>query len=748
MDPVLSTVLVVLDHVIDGGLVVDADGRVVYANPDTQRIFARSRDALPGMPVADLFAALPPDWREPGVHVGTALRSTGGELEVRMATTRVGELVVVTLQDRANAGPVPAMPDVEVDPDQMLWNIASAVDAFMFAGEMSESGWYLTIFHGPGMDRLLGGHVPYEDANRTYDTCVYPEDYPAYEALYDLETRREGVPEELTYRLVGIDGKTRWVRERSVPRRVGQRILLLGVITDVTAEVEAQESLDLARAEHLAAVARFERVVELANDLILAFDVDGCIRFANPAAEALLGFSADELLGADWSLLVDPDDLDAIRLLSASVYGSRTERPTVIRCRTRDGRSLSVSWSGAFDREDHLMFYVGRDVTAEIAARDEIERRSRTDALTDLYNRRHVVDSLMGELERSRRDGRVPGVLMLDLDHFKSVNDHYRHEGGDAVLRAVARRLRSAVRSYDVVGRWGGEEFIVVVPGVTSGKALRRIAESIRAAVGKSPIPLPDGRLIHVTTSIGGALAGESLWSVEALVDAADRALYAAKRAGRDQVKLVDELTAEEIAAEEPEALRLAQALAFSASAREGTPEEHVREVADLAGAIAVELALTEDGVLRCRLAGWLHDIGKIAMPDAMLTKPGPLDDAEWEVMRTHSEVGERIILRISGLAGAAPIVRHHHERMDGAGYPDGLVGDAIPLEARIVAVADAYSALTTRRVYRAALSSEEALAELDATAGAHHDPACVSALRRVLASAGAPLPVSVPGSA
>ena len=734
MESRLSTVLAVVENVIDAAVVVDPSGRVTFANHDAERVFARGREDIVGMRVVDLLD-LPAGWQTPGVTVATALRSSGGRLEVRMAVTHADGSLVLTLQDRANHGPMPAMPELEIDPDQMLWNIASAVDAFMFAGELSETGWYLTLFHGPGIDRLLGADVPYEDANRLFDQCVHPEDYPAYEALYDIDARVPGAPMELTYRLRGLDGRTRWVRERSVVRALGERTLLLGVITDVTAEVEASESLDRARSEHLAAVARFERVVELANDLILAFDADGVIRFANPAAQRLLGYEPGQLIGATWSLLAHPEDVAAIRTHAAAAFGARTPHPLVIRCRTRDGATLHVSWAGAYDREDRLMFFAGRDVTAEVVARDEIERRSRTDALTDLYNRRHVVEALMAELERSRRDGRVPGVLMVDLDHFKAVNDNYRHEGGDAVLRAVARRLRSAVRSYDVVGRWGGEEFIVVIPGVTSSKALKRLGEAIRGAVGQTPIPLPDGRLIRVTASVGAALAGNALWSVEALVDAADRALYAAKRAGRDQVKLIDELTAEEIAADEPEALRLAQALAFSASAREGTPEAHVREVAELSAAIAVELGLAEDAVLRCRLGGWLHDVGKIAIPDALLTKPGPLDEDEWVIMRTHAEIGERLVRRITGLAETAEIVRHHHERMDGAGYPDGLAAEAIPLEARIVGVADAYSALTTPRPYRVARSRVQALEVLDAESGSHFDPACVAALRRALTS-------------
>jgi putative nucleotidyltransferase with HDIG domain len=164
-------------------------------------------------------------------------------------------------------------------------------------------------------------------------------------------------------------------------------------------------------------------------------------------------------------------------------------------------------------------------------------------------------------------------------------------------------------------------------------------------------------------------------------------------------------------------------------------PEEHAEEVAELAAAIAGRLGLSEDTVLRCRLGGWLHDIGKVAIPDRILGKPGGLDEHEWRIMRTHAEIGEQLVRRIDAVSVAALAVRHHHERIDGSGYPDGLAGDAIPLEARILAVADAFSAITADRPYRRARSAVDALAELRAGAGQDHDARAVEALAHVIAS-------------
>jgi putative nucleotidyltransferase with HDIG domain len=241
-----------------------------------------------------------------------------------------------------------------------------------------------------------------------------------------------------------------------------------------------------------------------------------------------------------------------------------------------------------------------------------------------------------------------------------------------------------------------------------------------------------EGRRLEITVSVGAVLA-DPADSPELIVDRADRALYAAKRLGRDRARLFSELTALDIAAQEPEAIRLAQALSLSAGVREGTPERHAEEVSHIAGAIAVELGLPEDVVVRCRIGGWLHDIGKVGIPDQILTKPAALDAAEWEIMRRHAEIGEQLARRIEAVAPAAPAIRHHHERVDGTGYPDGLAGDAIPIEARIVAVADTYSAITSERPYRRGRTASEAIAELRAQAGRHHDARCVEALAHVV---------------
>ena len=376
------------------------------------------------------------------------------------------------------------------------------------------------------------------------------------------------------------------------------------------------------------------------------------------------------------------------------------------------------------------MFYVARDVTADVAARAEAERLSRTDPVTGIANRTHFAASLAVELERWQRAGRPLGVLMIDVDYFKRVNDTFGHVIGDAVLCSIATGLTRLVRGDDLVARWGGEEFALLLPDVPSEDALERLAESLRQAISAGPVLVDGGPpSIVVTVSVGGVFAAPGPWSADFLIDTADRALYVAKRAGRNQTRLFTPGSVHDVAFEEPEVIGLAQSLALAASLHEGTHEAHCQQVADLCGRIADALGLDPSRVLFCRLAGWLHDVGKVGIPDHILTKPGPLDPAEWQTIRTHPALGQDLLNRIPRLADAATAVRSHHERWDGTGYPDGLAGDQIPLEARIVAAADAYSAMTTTRSYQPARPPTQALAELARCAGTHFDPNVVRAL-------------------
>ncbi|HET9014181.1 MAG TPA: diguanylate cyclase [Thermomicrobiaceae bacterium] len=367
------------------------------------------------------------------------------------------------------------------------------------------------------------------------------------------------------------------------------------------------------------------------------------------------------------------------------------------------------------------------------AANARLEELATTDLLTELPNHRGLATVLDRELERARRVGHPLSLLFVDLDHFKAINDVYGHVAGDTVLAEFGRITRMSLRAVDVVGRWGGEEFLAVLPECDGDDAVAA-AERVRAAVTRHAFDLGGG--LHLTCCVGVACYPADATEREDLLTLADQALYSAKQLGRDQVRSARDVRSAGPAGEPREIQALTgtvEALAATVAARDagaaGTADEMSTLVLDLALAMGMESGQAQVLALVARL----HDLGKVAIPDAILLKPAHLAADELAIVRSHPEVGAAILARVPELRALGPLIRAHHERWDGTGYPDGLAGDAIPLGARILAVADAFVALTSERPYRAARGRDDGLALLQAAAGTQFDPAVVAALTRVL---------------
>ncbi len=370
-----------------------------------------------------------------------------------------------------------------------------------------------------------------------------------------------------------------------------------------------------------------------------------------------------------------------------------------------------------------------------------------TDAITGLPNHRAVMSRVDEELARCERAQTSCAILFIDLDHFKHVNDTWGHRAGDAILHEVATRLRTTLRLEDFVGRYGGEEFaIVLVDADIVGAS--ETAERLRHAIADEPCvwQVEDGSTnmtIPITTSIGVAVYGIHGATREKLVEQADHAMYRSKQSGRNRVSVADlpedEATKSATTAMNTETpphveTTTLQVLTAAAAARDRSTNEHAHRMVALAEATARALHRPEEEVHLLRLGALLHDIGKIGIPDAILHKPGPLSEEEWAVMRLHPEIGQKILSQAGGVFIAlASIVVSHHERWDGHGYPAGLEQEAIPLAARILTVIDSYDAMTSRRVYRAAMSPLAARQELQRCSGSQYDPDVVAAFLKVL---------------
>lgn len=452
--------------------------------------------------------------------------------------------------------------------------------------------------------------------------------------------------------------------------------------------------------------------------------------FAGPCRERFLGMGVEDARTAVWADYVHPDDVEIFddAHSAAHVTGHLDVEYRLVGA---DGVLRWVRDRGRLRRENGLRLLDGSilDVTAMHAARAELEAAhayadhlARTDALTGVSNRRSLPELT------AATEGAPLGVLSLDVDRFKLINDFYGHAAGDAVLVELAERLRATRRPGDHIVRMGGEEFLMLLPRLADETALRDYAERVRSSVGGAPFTVGLHHL-EVSVSIGAtwAAAGRDF---EVLLAAADHFLYAAKRAGRNRVHVASpEQTDVEREEDEGDSLRIAHAMATAAAAAEGMPDGHLIAVSQLAVRIARGLGASPHQVLRCRLAGLLHDLGKLQIPAAILNKPEALDGEEQALVLRHPEHGERLVAAVPELAPVAGIVRHHRERYDGTGYPDGLAGDAIPFEARIIAAADTWHTLTTDRPYRGGIPASRARAELTRVAGHQLDPAVVAEL-------------------
>ena len=323
------------------------------------------------------------------------------------------------------------------------------------------------------------------------------------------------------------------------------------------------------------------------------------------------------------------------------------------------------------------------------------------------------------DVARARRTARSLCVALVDLEGFARLNLRAGYPAGDRLLVATADLL--ARRAGGLVCRVASDEFAVRIEGT---------AAQTRAALSDALVELEalelDG-VRGVTASAGIAVSGAGQ-SAESLLAGAASALASARTQGGGRVSVFEPGSD----GEAPLAgvgVDVAAALAAALEERDRYTGEHSDSVVELTSRVAEALALPADEIERLRMAALLHDIGKIGVPDEILHKPGPLDEREWELVRQHPLIGERIVRAIPGLGPIARIVRHEHERVDGGGYPDGLVGDEIPLGARIILACDTYHAMVSDRPYRRGMSHTEALAELNANAGTQFDARVVEAL-------------------
>ena len=435
-----------------------------------------------------------------------------------------------------------------------------------------------------------------------------------------------------------------------------------------------------------------------------------------------------------------PDSPPTERVVELVAVGARAY---VVRDRPEDivaGIRAVHEGSGFLSREATrpVLNEVARLYERERVRNDELEELVRqlqdlsvTDWLTGLKNHGYYFERLTEELDRSLRHRRSMSVVIGDIDDFKVINDTRGHAAGDHVLQEVSRAMADAIRSADILCRIGGEEFGFILPETDSKGALL-VAERIRESIAARSIT----GVGRVTVSLGVASVPEHAVDRDEVMEAADRALYLAKRQGKNRTRVSGEVVnlSSQSSSHQRGVGHIVDLLVRVLRLRGEDLAAHAERSAEIAVSLGAHLQLNTHQLEHLRVAALLQDVGKIGVPDAVLYKQSPLTPEEWDLIREHPKKGFELV---GGLIHpeAAEAVLSNHERFDGKGYPHGLVGQEIPLLARVLLVADAYAAMTGQRSYRKAMSGPEAMKELRRNSGTQFDPAIVNAMSELSAA-------------
>jgi len=488
---------------------------------------------------------------------------------------------------------------------------------------------------------------------------------------------------------------------------------------------------------------RYQSMFEHANEGIFQSKVEGGYTLVNPALARMYGFqSADEMM----QKLID---------ITGSLYVHSERRYEFMDAILKNG--YVTNFESEIYRADRSKIWISENARCVLSPSGEVEyfegfveditdrkilefekekmlaeaiERADHDPLTGLLNHRAFQKRLEQEAERTMRDGKSLAVAVMDLDNFKFFNDAYGHVAGDAVLNTVADHLRSVCRSYDILARFGGDEFAILMPGVSKEVAADFPQRTTQAMEHAGYLPEGYDTRIPLGISIGIAVFPDETDSRLEIIDMAVRRLRAAK-AGAELESLGERLRV--TYSNSISGFKMLDALVTAVDNKDRYTRRHSEDVSFYAVQIAQAMGLDEDFVHEIQVTGLIHDIGKIGVNDHILRKPGKLTEEEFEAIQQHAVMGAMIVSSAPDLHFTLDGVRYHHERWDGKGYPDGLAGEKIPFMARVLAVADAYSAMTTNRPYRTSMDVDVALGVLRDGAGTQWDETCVAAFLKAM---------------
>ena len=723
--------------------VLDRQGRALSQSPASERVLGYAPEAMLGR---DVFACIHAQdkprvmtfWEcvqsVPGTHPSLELRvrhANGGIRFVeaicdnRLADPNVGGIVVNTRDVTAQRQAEDARRVAEARLETLAQTSPLAIFSFDGAGRIESWNLAAETTFGWSRAEVLGRFLP----------MMLPERLDRFAPFQAGLLRGETMAEQETcYQTKSGEQRDAHFSCGPVRDARGQVCGGIGIMSDISGR--KQDEAARAHAEE-----KFRGIFENAVEGIFQTTTDGRFVSANPSMARILGYDNPASL------------LESVSSIGAHLYASETRRAEFIALMERqdavtdfvsqvyrtNGTLVWICENARAVRGDQgeIAYFEGtvEDITERMTLEAEREgqlaealERADHDPLTGLLNHRAFHRALEQEADRTLREGTTLAIAVLDLDNFKFFNDAYGHAVGDDVLRQVASTLSVNCRSYDTLARFGGDEFAMLLPGMTVAQAdefagrLRMQAQNI----GFQP-PGCD-TVVPLGLSVGVAIfPHDGPGRLEALARA-DARLLRAKSGGQDE-------ETERLRAglnQSMEGFSMLDALVTAVDNKDRYTRRHSEDVMRYSVAIARTLGLDEKTQSLVKVAGLLHDVGKIGVPDAILRKPGALSDDEFHAVRHHPMMGSIIVSSVPGFEDMLDAVRHHHERWDGEGYPFALRGQEIPLVARIMAVADAYSAMTTDRPYRKGMNPLRALAILERGAGTQWDPDCVFAFTEV----------------
>ncbi|MFT9487342.1 MAG: HD domain-containing phosphohydrolase [Tepidibacillus sp.] len=504
-------------------------------------------------------------------------------------------------------------------------------------------------------------------------------------------------------------GEIRLVDVYSCPITHSGETLLFSIIFDVTDREKYKEELYREKELH-------KTILLSIGDGVVTTDQTGRITALNRVAEKITGWSEEEVKGSRFAEVFklinettgeEAKDLIENVLKTEEIIGWANHTALI----AKDGRKIPIADSAAPIKDEKGEIFgvvmVFRDVTQEKAWQEKILNLSYHDSLTGLHNRRFMEEQING-LEMSREMPLV--VIMVDVNGLKLVNDAFGHEEGDKLLKKAAKIIKESCRKEDIIARWGGDEFLILLPNTTT-----EIAEQIIERIKNRGLQVSSGKT-QLSIAMGYAVKAKASENLEQVIKEAEEWMYRRKlMEGKSYRK------------------SLINTLLATLYAKSTETEEHSQRLKNDCLMIGRRMNLSAKELDELALLTVLHDIGKVGVRGSILHKPGPLTAEEWEEMKKHSEIGYRIAQNTPELATIAEYILYHHERWDGKGYPRGLKREEIPLFCRILAVADAYDAMTNDRTYRKALSKEEAIAEIRRNAGTQFDPQVVEIFLRIM---------------